>query len=693
MPITAEKLQALLERRVFEGEEEAASRIKRAHQVNQDFIRFLSYRNDWLDDRQTAIDFYESRQWPNPSTKKIQVTENRIMPAINHVMSIVSRAKFTVVIEGVGPEDAVKGKIMNRIFEDADRQDSTEFKVFECIRESRKVGLGVGKEVWDYSKNFPFGEPRFEVVPSDEIFIQPGARGMQYEDADRIIHAVRYTVEKLRAKYPDFKDEIQSDAQWISEGAGSRTYVSTATTDKTYRLTHLGGSPFSPEGEEDVAYLKEEWYKKYERELKYVALRDIRMVSIPIFEDDQTGETGLDGQPRVVRFRPGDVLDEKDVFESGLNLVPGTDYEEIPIVVAKMWVARVINDVTVEDHPSPFGHQEFPFIFFKAITLDKYTYPAGDIIFLVDLQVIRNKIRSVGMDNMIRNNNAPLWSDGPVSKPTKDMYKKYGAYAGMILETRRGGKLTRLPPGEINPEVYISMLRGIDAAFDELAGVTFQAPQTRSGEQERENRLTNEMFHQPKNSPIQMALLWLGRMRMANVQKFMKGERMVRIDERLYKALEGTPQKAFLGRDSMDQPFYTVNKQGETPDGQTINLNDPAVGRFDLKVMLAADYAETRRSRAEVALGLRKGGDMTRKRMLEDLGYEDAEAIDAELNEQNSLLQMGKQVAEDPVLMAAVQNPQILQQLKMLVESQAGAAPAGPPAPTGPETQPPMPAQ
>ncbi|HLA39179.1 MAG TPA: hypothetical protein VJ417_04240, partial [Candidatus Glassbacteria bacterium] len=112
-----------------------------------------------------------------------------------------------------------------------------------------------------------------------------------------------------------------------------------------------------------------------------------------------------------------------------------------------------------------------------------------------------------------------------------------------------------------------------------------------------------------------------------------------------------------------------------------------------LKVMLAADYAETRRSRAEVALGLRKGGDMTRKRMLEDLGYEDAEAIDAELNEQNSLLQMGKQVAEDPVLMAAVQNPQILQQLKMLVESQAGAAPAGPPAPTGPETQPPMPAQ
>ena len=409
---------------------------------------------------------------------------------------------------------------------------------------------------------------------------------------------------------------------------------------------------------------------------------------MPVIADSDNGSIELDGQPSVARIEAGALITDEEIQQSGLDLQAGVDFEEYPVVMHKMWVAEVINDHLVSNRPTPFGHNHYPFVFFKGIPLDKFTYPASDIIFLVELQDVINKFQSIAGDHAIRSNNAPIVSDRALPAKALEKLTKYGAHQGMVIELARGAKLERLAPAPLS-DVFLSILREIDMAFDELAGTQPINPAPRSGEHVEQLRISGEIFHQPKASPIQQALLWHARLRVANIQKLRKQKEMVRIDDRLRKLLENTSHKPFLGQDQLGQPYYTVNQRGLAPSGEIVNLNDLGVGTYDIKATLSADFQETKRSRAEVSLALAKMDKLTDRRLLEDLDYPDAEALADELEQRNSLLQLGKKVAEDPALMAAVQDPAVLQQFAQYLKARQALTGGGGPAPaaTMPEAE------
>jgi len=201
-----------------------------------------------------------------------------------------------------------------------------------------------------------------------------------------------------------------------------------------------------------------------------------------------------------------------------------------------------------------------------------------------------------------------------------------------------------------------------------------------SGKGMEQLQLSSDIFHAPKNNPIQQALLWQTKLRLSNMQYLMKNEKAVRIDERLGKQIEGTSHKAFMGGGQPEGGTYTVNKMGLDEQMQPIILNDLSVGEYDLKVSLVSDYAETQRGKAEAALGLKRMDVYDDKAVLDALDDPRTDEILRRKDERNELLQMGQKVAEDPVLMAMMQDPAVRAEVEAYLKAkiEGGGGPAAP---------------
>ena len=647
-----------------------ADAVEKAIRVNDNYTRGMSYRAPWIDDRTMAYNYKEHRQWPLGEVrgkKKVQITVNKIFPAINRIMSFISKTKLMVAIDGVGPEDLIKGKIVNLLFQNALRRDQTEYKFHECLKDSRIAGLGVGKEIWNWEKDFPFGIPELEVLRSDEIIVEPGAMGMQYEDADWIIHHQRVTIQKLKALYPEYKNQIKPDTEWLEEAERPHWFSAYPAHDMADVHRGGGASLSDISRHPEMATIKEMWYKEYHREIKRFALRQINAI-LP---------------PNATTIDPGQEIPEG--MAEALRLQPEQDFVEIAIVITKIRVSTVINNTLISDRPSPYAHSCYPFVFFKANTLDKYSYPAGDVIFGVEIQDVINKLHSINVDQMVRSNYSPLVTErGALDQKTEEILAKYGMSNSQLLALKRGAKLTRMPPPQGVQEGFLLLLRELSNSFDELMGYhdidRSEVNRGMSGKGMEQLQLSSDIFHAPKNNPIQQALLWHTKLRLSNMQYLMKNEKAVRIDERLGKQIEGTSHKAFMGGGQPEGGTYTVNKMGLDEQMQPIILNDLSVGEYDLRVSLVSDYAETQRGKAEAALGLKRMDVYDDKAVLDALDDPRTDEILRRKDERNELLQMGQKVAEDPVLMAMMQDPAVRAEVEAYLKAkiEGGGGPAAP---------------
>ena len=626
--------------------EEAARRAKLSGLVNDRHAEGVAYRAEFMKDREQSIDYFEHHQWPDSplgttSASKIEITINRVKPTIETIMGVISRTKMMVAIEGVGPEDAIKGAIFNSQFEMTVRKDGAEFIMHESLKESRKTGLGICKETWDWRMNFPFGLPRLELLRSSEVIIQPGAMGLQYEDANWIIHEKIYDTDELRAMYPEMENEIRPDDEWLGALRDSHPHYITAHTRKDILRLRTSGAvgpsmPANGAMGRNTTTMKEMWYKHYTRQTKHFALRDFPELDL----------------------KAGRELPEENVALYGLK--NGEDFAEIPFATHQMRVAKVINDKLVSDTPTPYGHDRFPFLYFKANPLDAYTYPASDIIYLVQLQDMLNKIYSLVSDHAIRVHNSPIFIDDNFTTPDlMEKIKKFWSWPGIVIPRRRGAKAEQLQQTPI-AEGLLLIARQLSTSLDELAGVhgdrVTQEYGGESGRALEERRMSADIFHQPKSNPIQHGLLHWAEMRVKNIQHLMRQETMVKIDDRLAKILEGSPHKAFMQTDPMGGAYYKANQPGMNEDGQVVNLNDLRNSEFDIKATLVADYAQSKRSKAELALGLGKSQFIQGIDVLRGVDWPDPEGVTKRIDERNELLQMGQKVAEDPVIMALMQD-------------------------------------
>ncbi len=655
------------------AEKERAELVNR---VNENYAIGVGYRKNWMDDRDTSIKFFEHHQWSGTpgDRSQIQITINRVKPAIETVMGLISRTKMMVALEGVGPEDAIKGAIMNTLFEESCRKDGAEFIHHENLKESSKAGLGVGKETWDWMLDFPFGMPRLELIPSKQIIIQPGAKGLQYEDANWIIHEVPFNTDELKVMYPEYANEIKPDEQWLKDVNAPAYWHSAYPRRDLLRNTSLTGGasgPSIPQAAQEamnITTLKEMWYKKSQRVTKQFALKDI---------------------PRL-NVKAGKEIQDTDI--QALGMKDGVDFVTIPMANYQMRVAKVLNNILLSDVPTPNGHNKFPFVFFKANPLDDYTYPASHIIYMIELQEMLNKLYSMMADYAIRTANSPIFVPELSDKELKEKLEKYWNFPGLIVPLPRGAKpptTLQLPPIS---ESLIMIARQVSASLDELLGVrgdrVFAEPAQASGKALGEMRLNADIFHAPKSNPIQYALLWWADMRVQNIKHLMRQDRMVKIDERLAKQIEGTAHKNFLESDPLGGQYYRANRPGLTEIGEALTLNDLSEGEFDIKVTLAGDYAETKRSEVEMAIGLKKMDIIDAEATLEAVDFPNRDEIARRMDEKNTLLQMGKQVAEDPLLMALIQKPELRQTVEMMLVPHGapggnGRTPTGqPPTPT-----------
>ena len=659
-----------------------AARI--ADRVNQNYVRGVEYRQDWINDRTMSYDYKENRQWPMTTTgrgkKKVLVTVNRIFPALNRIMGFISKTKMSVSIEGVGPEDAILGKIFNRLFEEYGRKDRTEFKFYEAIKDSRTCGLGVAKEVWNRTLDRPYGRPELVRVRSDEIIVEPGAMDLQYEDSDWIIHEVRLTLEKARAKYPNYADIIVPDADWLRD-TGKPQWFSTYTEHMVEN--RRGGIAPSSDLARDTVVLKEMWYRDYQRIVTNLALRNIDAIlpgAPQPFDAALRQSSGqAQGSPEILSVKEGAEIPEGAV--EALGLQEDLDFVAIPDVIGKVRVATVLNGTLIHDRPSPFAHEKFPFVFFKAIPLDKYSYPAGDVIFAVELQDIINKLYSIDVDQMVRSNYSPIVGEkGTLDPKMEEVLMKYGMSSSQLLMLKRGAKLDRLPPPHGIQEGFLLLLRTLSNSFDELMGFfaidRADTDYPTSGKGMEELRLSSDVFHQPKSNPILHSLLWWADMRVSNMVHLMKQEVAVRVDDRLRKQIEQTGHRAFLRADQTGNASYALNKAGRDENMRPIILNDNESGKYDLKATISADFAATKRSEAEMAMGLKRMDIYDDQAVLDKLDDPNTEEILKRKDEKNSLLQLGQKVAENPVAMAVLQDPNLQAEIEAMLKARQPAQPA-----------------
>jgi hypothetical protein len=201
-------------------------------------------------------------------------------------------------------------------------------------------------------------------------------------------------------------------------------------------------------------------------------------------------------------------------------------------IVPQMYVATLLGDLVLQNKPSPFEHNEFPFAVYSAY-LDRYYKPFGIVRQLRDPSIEVNKRRSMALALM--SNRRVYVEEGAVENINRFYYEANRLDGLLITKPGKLGaakieELANLSSGQLQlldrSEQEIQETSGIN---DEALG---QYSNKRSGaaiQKSIDQALTNlaEIFENVKRAELSLGSLTKGM-----IQQFWRGRKILRVTDR-----------------------------------------------------------------------------------------------------------------------------------------------------------------
>jgi hypothetical protein len=510
-----------------------------------------SRRNKWRD----HYKYYTNMIVPKKRPKyKSDVRMNYCWVVVEIKTPVMTQSKPTVNFVAFDPgqndrADFASKLVGNALWNKLGIQDVLE----DNIKNGEIYDNGYWKIGWDPSVDNGVGE--IFVSSIDPFTFLPDPLAKTIQDARYVIHVVPKTVDYLKKKYPQFKDQIKTDKDISDILYEDRNW---GDRELTVGGTYTSITKFKIER----AYIKEYWTDASEEDL--TIMETVRT-------ENQTNEKPMEDDN-------GDPVTHPETGEPLTEMVQ----EQVEIQAPKYRYGRVIttinDDVVVDDKPNPYNHGKKPFVIHKVNKLPNEFFGIGDIEQIKPLQDGLNHTWQLMDDNATKTANIGWTIDPIVGEKT-------------ILALKEGlpkpGSLKVVPPGMLRPDEtpqfpqYLIVLaqRYVDQ-IGTVSGIT-------------------EILQ--GKDPHHRTAKGIERIFEAAVSRIGASTRLME------QALEDVAYMVF----SCAQQFYTEQRTfaligtSGTPTGQlTVNGPEDLAGEFDISVDSGASLPKDKQSKADLGFNL-----------------------------------------------------------------------------------------
>jgi hypothetical protein len=511
--------------------------------------------NAWEDS-----EFADGMQWTYEDTAKAKakrirpLTINRTFPVLNLLHGYYLLNRTDIVAKGRTQHDTETGQIMTESIKFISDQNSGAALKSDAFKEQITAGFSTIQVGFS-------SDPRDEKVQLRKrswtsVYWDPYASPWLEKDLCRYVFTAEWQdLDDLNALFPGMAKELQETFDSLAHGGAD---------DQLYE--HYTQSDYI-EDVKDQGLSASNWVDSVRERVKPVEMWHTRLT------------------PTMFAIMPSgyavELTPQMDPMEQ-LNLIQQAQ-EVTHAVVKKMHVTTFLDDLVLQDCPSPYTHDQYPFAPYVGY-LDRFAYPFGVVRQIKEQNREVNQRRSMGLALL---SGRRVYIEKGAAEDNNRIYAEAQRFDG-FMELKRD-KLNRVKVEDLAglAAPQIDMLRASEREISEISGATQEAlgqkTASRSGtamqqQKEATNTMTASLLDNAKRSETR-----LGQLVSSLIQSTWTGPRVLRITDSVAKT----------------ERFVNINERIETETGIEIR-NDITQGNFDIVVTTAPETDTTREANIEL---------------------------------------------------------------------------------------------
>jgi len=502
---------------------------------------------DWRAESWRDSEMYDGSQWTDDDYKDAEdvgvtpLVINRTFPVVNLILGSQQINQTDIDAKGRTQEDSEIAQVMSEAIKFVMDQNEGQFLISAAFKNATIPGVG-----WIApGLNRDPREERLSLKRRDwkEVFWDPYSSPWVNPDRCRYVFHQRWMdLSDFQASFPDSKRDIQdafTELAGREQGEWGSGYQDEATDVEELKRT-MAGSDWADAERRRVRPV-ELWYHCYEKAW-FASLADGRVV-----------ELREDMPPQIQ-----------------LQIVQASQ-QVVSAVVKRMRVAVFLGDLLPQDIPTPYPHDEFPFIPFIGY-IDRYGCPFGVPRQIREQDIEVNKRRSMALA-LLKSRRVIAESDVADDSGGLDhVYEEANSLDGFIVvDPGKLNSLTILENQDLAP-AQVALLQESEREIQEIAGTNAEQMGYESNVtsgvalQKRMNQaqtMTATLFENLRRS-----LKLLGQQLQSNIQGFWTGEKVLRVTDRMTGA----------------ERFVALNEPLQMPNGMIAIKNNITQGKYDIIV-------------------------------------------------------------------------------------------------------------
>lgn len=531
--------------------------MQKAYDVKQ----FLSWMGEaqvahqsWRRDSWEDYEFRDGKQWSQAAINQLSkkgikpITINRIFPIMNLIMGHFINNQQDIVAKGRTKKDNELGQVMSEAISFVRDQNKGSHKIIKAFNEMITTGFGCLKVGLN-------SDPRLETVslaykPWYTVWWDPFADPwMNKEDCRYAFTAAWKDLDDLCIFFPNKAQEIRNQFSHLSsEVYVPDVYDEGSVVEDHHRFAGASGN-----------WVNTERKRVRPVEMWYVVMEKGWFAKMPngtVYD--------LDAYDPQVQFQ---------IIQNAKEVVSAT--------VKKMRVATFLHDLILKDVPSPFIHDQYPFVPFVGY-LDRFDQPFGIPRQIKEQDMEVNKRRSMALS--LISNRRVIVEKGAAEDINKVYAEANRPDGFIVLKNGKKGAFEIQEMGQM-AESQIALMNQSEREIQEISGANDESlgydTKVQSGialerKQQQQATITASLLEHSR-----ISLKDMGEKIISLVQNRWTEEKVLRVVDRV----TGT------------EAFVAINQKIRDAYGNTVEVrNDITQARFDL-VVSAKPMTDTMREK------------------------------------------------------------------------------------------------
>lgn len=580
--------------RIPRSNEEKVQRVLRLTRMGH------AHYQPWARAGLKARRYYLGHQWDDMATlggrRRLRLTDNIIRDDIDKKVARWIEADPIMETHGRGPEDFELGDVWKDLLVFADEwtgdyHDSAKDVRLIAWTDTHVVGDSFEWVTWDANEEGGLGMVVSEYVPAFNVVWDREAQSVQLRDARWLCRFEPVEIEVLEQEFRQLRGRIKVDVPDLFLSG----YEQARGTDYEAALVATTAGAY-PAEIKSKAYRMEFWEKRAVRKTRFL----------------------LDGVPAKTQDAEGNAIDLTEEYFERLPRSQQRLYEEVPQDSYELWKTVVAGGWKASEEISEYdaskgGHGHYPCARYADTRVPEQTHARGEVEPLMGHQDVANQMMSYGLESLFLESSSILAVQrGGQPKSEEAKLDRIGEVPLQKFYYYPNSQLPQSVPlgGGRSAQLFQAMHTWIVERKDRQSQTSDfhrAAPKYDLSGRALQALLSEADLSTSKlKRNIEIGLAQATMLRIAVMQQFMRHSRMVRISARAdregYKLFVTSDQQRTVEANRLQSagPDSDFMLTPEGDQARVLEISDPAVRKFDLRLRLDTGKARNRAERMDL---------------------------------------------------------------------------------------------